>query len=449
MFKELPHDLTIERQLIASLIVDNESFIKIQDEKLVPEDFYDTKNQVLFDIILKLVKENIPVDVVTVCSRLKQMKKIDDLGGEKGIAELVASIGTTAHIASYAKIIKEQSAVRNVIRAASKATEKSFQYEGGRLDEFLSDVERDFFVATSKDRYSEIYELGNLLAENIRDLESDSRKKGQISGIPTGFIELDKKLLGLQPGQLIIVAARPGMGKTSFALNIAMSVAKRVELPVMLFSLEMEASELSLRILSSEASISSKKLKTKNFSHDELRRVMSVYSKMSQIPFSINDSPGIDIHSIKTISRKLKVQKGAVGLVIVDYLQLMEGRKARYDSRAQEVSEISRGLKELAKDLRCPVISLSQLNRTTESRPDKRPLLADLRESGSIEQDADIVLLIYRDDYYHEDSKDKGIAEILIAKNRSGETGKVRLSWQGDKSKFGNLEYRDIPHSFQ
>ena len=440
--QELPHDLLAEKSLIGCLLVDGQSYDDISDLALVKEDFYHPKYGTLFVCIQDLANSNKPIDYVTVCSRLTEMGAIDSIGGASFVSEIIEDQASSANIYHYGKTVKDKSSMREIIRTAHRVAEKGFEHTGS-LDDFAKEVEQSFFNLTNSAKTGKMSKLNACLKVNLKTLEDSSRQSGELSGLSTSFPELDKYLLGMQSGQLIILAARPGMGKTSLALNVATRSCKQTKLPVVVFSLEMLDAELSMRILSSEAKVDSKRLRTKNFLDTDLRNIGNAIQGLSQLPIYINDNGGTTVPDILSQCRKIKSESG-LGLIIIDYLQLMRSH-TNNPSREQQIAEISRGLKSMAKELECPVIALSQLNRSVESRPDKRPNTADLRESGSIEQDADIVLMVYRDDFYNKDSKEPGIAEIIVAKNRAGETGTAKLAWVGAHTSFENLTHRANP----
>jgi len=435
---ELPHDLLSEKSLLGCLLIDSNSFDQISEVQVEADDFYDPKFATVFRAIKDLHFQSVVVDFVSVCSRLADASKLEWMGGQTFVLNLIEDQISSANIQFYAKTVKDKSLLRQIIKNCHEVVERSGEYSGS-VQEFVSDVEASFFKLTSQFRLGGLRDLKTFLKINLKDLEDAHRKKGEIAGIPSGFLDLDKMILGLRPGQLVVLAARPGVGKTSFAMGLAVNAAKATGLPVAIFSLEMLAPELSMRVLSSEASVDSVRLKTKNLLDTDMRNIAKSLQDLSKLPLYINDSADINLIDIKSQCRKIKAESG-LGMIMIDYLQLMQGNY-RISSREQQISEISRGLKNLAKELECPIIALSQLNRAVESRPDKRPLISDLRESGSIEQDADIVLLIYRDELYNPESKDKGVAEIIVAKNRSGERGVARLAWIGSQTKFSNMHH--------
>ncbi len=441
--RELPHDLLAEKSLIGCLLIDGASFDQMSDIGLSREDFFHPQYGVIFDAIRDLSFNSEPIDLVTVCAKLSDRGKLDMVGGQSGILTIIEDQASSANVGAYAKVVKEKALIRNVVKTAVKVVETGTNYVGEAKD-FISEVEANFFKLTSQTRTGGLKDIKTFLKQNLKDLENSERGRGEISGLPTGFKELDKKLLGLQPGQLIILAARPAMGKTSLALNIAVNAVKSTSLPVSIFSLEMVSQELTMRILSSEAAVDSQRLRTKNLLDTDLRAMGLAVKELSNLPIYIDDKGDINLVDIKSQCRKIKTEQG-LGLVIIDYLQLMHSHTGRDTQREQQIAEISRGLKNLAKELECPIMALSQLNRAVEARVDKRPGLADLRESGSIEQDADIVLFVYRDEVYNKDSKEKGIAEIIVGKNRAGETGTAKVGWIASQTKFANLSFESNP----
>ena len=434
---ELPHDLLAEKSFIGCLLVDTDAFDDVSDLRPVKEDFYHKRYGIIFEAIMDLVTAHSPVDYVSVHSKLKDKGMLEVVGGSSFLSEIVESQASAANIHHYAQVVKEKSALRNIIRTSNRVAELAKSHKGD-VGEFIKEVEATFFKLTNDAKAGRMQKLNTVLRENMKEIE-DQRKFGDIQGLPTGYQKLDECLLGMRAGQLIIVASRPAMGKTSLAMNIAHHACIHSGLPVAVFSLEMMASELSMRLLTSKAKIDSKKVKTKNFSTDDLGRIGDAVEVLSTLPIFINDSGHSTIVDIQSQCRKIKAEQG-LGLIIIDYLQLMGSHNKKIPSREQEISEISRGLKSMAKELECPVIALSQLNRGVEARPNKRPNNSDLRESGAIEQDADVVMFVYRDEVYNpNDTKDPGIAEIIVGKNRSGETGSIRLKWVGNYTSFENL----------
>ncbi len=438
MIKEMPHDILSEKSLLGCLLIDSKCYDLISEVGLEDQDFYDPKHQHIFKAISDLNIESSGIDYVSVCSKLGDHGKLEVIGGNNFVLGLIEDQATIVHVDHYARTVKNKSILREIIRNASRVIETGTKFTGN-VSEFVSEVESSFFQLTTETRTGGLRPLKTFLKENLKELENGNRNAGEISGLPTGFIGLDKKLLGMQPGQLIVLAARPGVGKTALGLNIGLNAVKATGLPTVIFSLEMLGGELSKRLLASEACVDSERIRTKNFLDTDLKNIAQATNVIGNVPLYINDSADINLLDMKSQCRKIKLEQG-LGLIIIDYLQLMQGHN-KTQSREQQISEISRGLKNLAKELECPIIAMSQLNRAVEARPDKRPLISDLRESGSIEQDADIVLLIYRDEMYNPDTKDKGIAEILVAKNRAGERGTVKLAWIGSQTKFAPLDF--------
>ncbi|HXH32323.1 MAG TPA: replicative DNA helicase [Bacteriovoracaceae bacterium] len=436
---ELPHDLGAEKALLGCLLIDNSSFDEISDVGIYPDDFYHPQFGIIFSAIRELHIDSMPFDIVTVSSRLNDLGKLEKIGGQTGLVSICDEIGSSANVEHYARLIKQKSVLREVVRTATRIMQSGTNFSGD-IEAFLQDVEASFFKLTSQTKNNKMVTLKEALYENLKELESPARGKGEISGVSTGFKSLDSKLLGLQPGQMIIIAARPGLGKTALALNWAVAAAKQTSLPVAVFSYEMMHVELSMRLLASEACIDGRKLKTKDFNEMDLRSISGAVQKLSNLPIYINDVGSTTLIDIRSYCRKIKAEKG-LAMVVIDYLQLMPPHQAK-QSREQEIAEISRGIKMLANELEVPIVALSQLNRSAASRTDRRPQLQDLRESGSIEQDANIVLLIHREDAYDLNSPKKGIAEIIIAKNRNGEPGTVELAWIGSQTKFAEQEFQ-------
>lgn len=436
--RELPHDLLAEKAFIGCLLIDNKSFDEVTDLQVFDEDFYHPQYGIIYRGIRDLATDSKPFDLVSICAKLSDMGKLEAVGGQSAILELIEDTASSANIYHYGKIIKNKSVLRNIVRTSMRITDQGLNFVGS-IEEFIDDVESSFFSLASQTKTNNVITLKDSLRENLKRLEQGKREAGEIIGLSTGFKQLDKRLLGMQAGQMIIIAARPGMGKTALALNVALNSVKHSGLPAMLYSYEMLSPELSGRLLSSEAGIDSRKIKTNDYTDSDLRNIGFAVQELSKHPIFINDSAGTNLLDIKSQARKVKTEQG-LGLIVIDYLQLMQPHVSK-SSREQEIAEISRGIKELAKELKCPIIALSQLNRSATSRTDRRPQLQDLRESGSIEQDADIVILIHREDYYDENTPEKGVAEIIVAKNRSGEAGTEKLAWIGSQTKFADLQF--------
>ncbi|MBD65679.1 MAG: replicative DNA helicase [Halobacteriovoraceae bacterium] len=436
--RELPHDLLAEKAFIGCLLVDNRSFDEVVDLGIEEGDFYHPSYGIIFKGIFELASDSKPFDLVSICSKLTDNGKLEAVGGQSAVLELIEDTASSANIYHYGKIIKNKSILRNIVRTSMRITDQGMNFIGD-VEEFIDDVESSFFNLASKSKTNFVVTLKESLKENLKRLEEGKREEGEILGLSTGFDQLDQRLLGMQAGQMIIIAARPGMGKTAFVLNIAVNSVKRSGLPAMIYSYEMLAPELSGRILSSEANIDSRKIRTNDYTDTDLRNLGFAVQELSKHPIFINDSAGTNLLDIKSQARKVKTEQG-LGLIVIDYLQLMQPH-VKKSSREQEIAEISRGIKELAKELKCPIIALSQLNRSATSRTDRRPQLQDLRESGSIEQDADVVMLIHREDYYDENTPERGVAEIIVAKNRAGEPGTTKLAWIAAQTKFAPLQF--------
>lgn len=433
---ELPHDINAEKALLGCLLIDNSSFDEISDVNLESTDFYHPQYGIIFKAIKDLHIEAMPFDIVTVASRLNDFGKLETIGGQSALVTICDEIGSAANIEYYGKLIKQKSVLREVVRTATRVMQTGTNFTGS-VDDFLQEVEANFFKLTAQAKNNKMVPLKQALYENLKELEKPARAKGEIMGVSTGFHSIDKSLLGLQPGQLVLIAARPGMGKTALALNWAVAAAKQTNMAVAVFSYEMMYAELSMRLLASEACVDGRKLKTKEFNELDLRSISNAVHKLSNLKLYINDSGATTLMDIRSYCRKLKAEQG-LAMIVVDYLQIMP-MHVKKQNREQEIAELSRGFKMLANELEIPVVALSQLNRTAASRTDRRPQLQDLRESGSLEQDANIVCLIHREDYYDPDTPKKGIAEVIIAKNRNGEPGTVELSWIGSQTKFADL----------
>lgn len=433
---ELPHDLLAEKAMVGCLIIDGSVFDEISNLKITPDHFYDPRYGIIYDVITDLSLANRAIDYVTVCSKLQEKGKLEEIGGQSFVLTLVEDQASSANVYDYAKIVKDKSSMREIIRTAMRVAQMGMTYSGDAED-FIQEVESSFFKLTNDAKSGSMVKLNATLKQNLKELEDTSRLMGEISGLSTGYPRLDELLLGMQPGQLIVLAARPAMGKTSLALNVAVSSCIQAGLPVVIFSLEMLATELSMRLLTGRAKVDSKRVRKKAFLDTDLRSIAKATQELSSLPIYINDSGSTTILDIQSQCRKVKAEQG-LGLIVIDYLQLM-GSTSKNIQREQQIAEISRGLKTMAKELGCPVIALSQLNRGVESRPNKRPSTADLRESGAIEQDADIVMFVYRDEVYYPDTKEPGIAEIIVGKNRAGEIGTAKLAWVGAYTSFENL----------
>ena len=437
-----PNDVEAEQAVIGSMLTDRDAVISAI-EVLKEEDFYREDNKTIYEAILNLYNRSEPIDIITLKAELTSMGMFDKIGGLEYIVGLPEKVPTTANVEKYISIVKEKSELRRLIKAANEIIEQGYD-PTENIDDIMNSAEKKIFnIMQNKDQKS-YSPIKDVLIDAFTELEQLYNQKQHITGVPTGFIDLDYKTAGLHNSDLILIAARPAMGKSAFALNIATNAALKAKVPAVLFSLEMSKEQMVNRILCSEAMVDSNKVRTGKIDDDDWIKLADTMGDLSEAPIYIDDTPGISINEIRAKCRKLKLEKN-IGLVVIDYLQLVQGSSKRAQgSREQEISEISRSLKILAKEINVPVIALSQLSRAPEQRPDHRPMLSDLRESGAIEQDADIVMFLYRDDYYNEDSEDKGLAEVIVAKHRAGSTGTVKLVWLGNYTKFANMErYRE------
>ena len=431
-----PNDIEAEQAIIGSMLTDKDAVISAI-EVLKPQDFYREDNKTIYEAILNLYSRSEPVDIITVRAELESMGKLDNVGGLEYLAELPEKVPTTANASKYIKIVEEKSTLRNLIKTANEIIELGYNPTED-VDDIMEGAEKKIFNIMQDKEQKSYSSLKDVLVESFTKLEELYNRKQHITGVPSGFTDLDYRTAGFHGSELILIAARPAMGKTAFALNIASNAALRANVPVAVFSLEMSKEQLVNRILSSESMVDSNKIRTGKLEEDDWSKLAETIGPLSEGEMYIDDTPGISITEIRAKCRKLKIEKN-IGLVVIDYLQLIQGTGKRNGSREQEISEISRSLKILAKELDVPVIALSQLSRAAEQRPDHRPMLSDLRESGAIEQDADIVMFLYRDDYYNQDSEKKNIAEVIIAKHRGGSTGTVELLWLGNYTKFVNI----------
>ncbi|MBN2908148.1 replicative DNA helicase [Polycladomyces sp. WAk] len=432
-----PHNLEAEQAVLGAILIDPSSLVTVT-ERLRPEDFYRQGHQRLFQVMIELSERGEPLDLVTITSELQDRKLLEEVGGVSYLAELAEVVPTSANVEYYARIVEEKSILRRLIRTATQIA--SAGYSGGaEVAEILDEAEKQILDISQRRHRNGFVPIRDILMETYEHIEKLHYKKGELTGIPTGFTDLDRMTSGLQPSDLIIIAARPSMGKTAFALNLAQNVAIRSKLPVAIFNLEMSAPQLVMRMLAAEGNIDAQAFRTGNLTEEDWEKLTMAISTLSEAPIFIDDTPGVTVFDIRSKLRRLQAEHG-LGLVLIDYLQLISGRGG--ESRQQEISEISRSLKLMARELNVPVIALSQLSRAVEQRQDKRPMLSDLRESGSIEQDADVVAFLYRDDYYNEDSEKKNILEVIIGKQRNGPVGKVELLFLKNYNKFLSLDLR-------
>ena len=433
-----PHHVEAEQSILGALLIDRNALSEVSG-RLKADAFYLEKHKEIYEAIMTLYEESQPVDIVTVSDVLAKRGTLEKVGDVDYIAHLSNSVLTTANIAHYVSIIEDKALLRSLIRESGKIMDLSYQ---GTMEgtEVLSMAEKSIFDLAQGLNRSGLESINTLLDKTFTQLEELCMNKGDLTGVPSGFIDLDRKTSGFQNSDLILVAARPAMGKTSFVLNIAVNAALR-NYPVAIFSLEMSRTQLVNRILSLEAMVELEKIRTGKLDSEDWKKIGYSLGPLAKSPIYIDDNANTNTMEMLSKLRRLKLEKG-LGLVIIDYLQLMESRK-KSDNRQQEISEISRSLKIMAKELNVPVIALSQLSRAPEQRADHRPILSDMRESGAIEQDADMVIFLYRDDYYNEDSEKRNIVEVIIAKHRNGSTGTVELAWLPEYTKFGNRMYDD------
>jgi len=437
-----PQNIEAEESIISAILIDNNTLLDVI-EILAPEDFYRTAHQKIYAAITDLFDTTEPIDLVTLANKLKEKGQLEEIGSASYLARLVDTVPSAVNAQHYAKIVHDKASLRRLIEKANAIVKRCFE-ERGNADNIIDFAESSVFEISEKKSQQAFYPISKLILGNIETLEENQGNRSLVTGVPTGFSHLDNLTSGLQNSDLIILAARPSMGKTALALNIARNAAVDANIPVAIFSLEMSKEQLSLRMLCSEARIDSSRLRGGFFSMEDWHRLTDAAGILSETPIYIDDSPSLTAMEIRAKARRLKMDKN-IGLIVIDYLQLMQGR-ASAERRDLEISEISRSLKALAKELELPVLALSQLNRMLEQRTDKRPRLSDLRESGALEQDADVVAFIYRDEVYNkeEDNPRRGTAEILLSKQRNGPTGDVNLTFLNSFTRFENLASEEI-----
>ncbi len=434
--RSMPHSIEAEQSVIGSMIVDKTSIAEAM-EVLKTEDFYKDAHKVIFTAILDLYQKDIGVDIITLTEHLKSKEKLEAAGGITYISELSGSVISTANVQSYIKIVSDKAVLRRLIKSSTKIIEESYNNQDDVLGAIDLAEKEIFNIANSKST-SDFESMSTVLERGFLEIERLFNNKGETTGVASGFRELDDKTSGFQKGDMVLIAARPSMGKTTFALNLAEYAALRSGKSIAVFSLEMSKEQLAYKLLCSEAHVDMLRLRTGNLDDKDWENIAKASGPLASAKIFIDDTAGISVMEMRSKCRRLKLEQG-IDLIVIDYLQLMSGSKGN-ESRQQEVSEISRSIKALAKEMQCPVIALSQLSRAPEARADHRPMLSDLRESGSIEQDADLVMFLYRDEYYNKETEDKNVAECIIAKQRNGPTGTVKLAWLGQFSKFGNLD---------
>ncbi|SFD70614.1 primary replicative DNA helicase [Lentibacillus persicus] len=441
-----PHNIEAEQAVIGAIFLEPES-LSSAAERLMPDDFYRASHQRIFDTMLKLTDRGEPIDLVTVTTLLSNEKKLDDAGGVSYLSDLAGSVPTAANIVYYSKIVEEKALLRRLIRTATDIVTSGFASEDD-VEEVLNEAEKNILEVSSQKNTGNFKAIKDVLIDVYDNIEQLHNHDGDVTGIPTGYRDLDQITSGFQRNDLIIIAARPSVGKTAFALNIAQNVSINTDENVAIFSLEMGADQLVSRMLCAEGNIDAQRLRTGKLEADDWSKLTMAMGSLSNAGIFIDDSPGIRVSEIRSKCRRLKQEHG-LGMILIDYLQLIQGSGNSKENRQQEVSEISRALKALARELNVPLIALSQLSRGVESRQDKRPMMSDLRESGSIEQDADIVGFLYRDDYYDQESEKQNIIEIIISKQRNGPVGNVELAFVKEYNKFVDLDHRysdsDVP----
>lgn len=434
--RSLPQSLEAEQSVIGAMIIDKSAIAKAL-EKLNEEDFYRDGHKVIFKAIREMFSKDMAVDLVTLLEYLKSTDMLDKAGGVTYISEVSSSVITTANLEAYISIVEDKSTLRKLIRSATSIIEESYNKQD-RVEEVLDLAQKKIFDLAEKQGSNDYESLANVLERGFLEIERLFNNKGSITGVGSGIRDLDAKTSGFQKGDMVLIAARPSMGKTTFSLNIAENAALREGKSVVIFSLEMSKEQLAYKLLCSEANVDMLKLRTGNLDDDDWERIARATGPLSKAKIYIDDTAGLSVMEMRSKCRKIKMEHG-IDMILIDYLQLMSGSSGS-ESRQQEVSEISRSIKALAKEMECPVIALSQLSRAPEQRADHRPMLSDLRESGSIEQDADVVMFLYRDEYYNKETEEKNIGECIIAKQRNGPVGTVKMAWIGAHSKFANLE---------
>ncbi|MDO4788774.1 MAG: replicative DNA helicase [Johnsonella sp.] len=432
----LPHSIEAEQSVIGSMLMDKEAVVVAVDI-LSSEDFYSSQYALMYESMVELFNQGIPIDLVVLQNKLKEKNLPPEIYSLEFVRDIINTVPTSANIKSYARIVHEKAVLRRLIRVNEGIA--NLCYAGKEnIDDILAKAEKDIFQVLQSKGNSELIPIDQIARNVLERIEAASRTKKSVTGIPTGFLDLDYKTSGFQPSDLVLIAARPSMGKTAFVLNIVQHISIKHDLPCMIFSLEMSGEQLVQRLLAMESGIDSQNLRTGELSDNDWDHLIRGVIQVGDSKIFIDDTPGISISELRSKCRKIKLEKG-LSIVIIDYLQLMTGSAKSSENRQQEISEISRSLKALAREIKAPVVALSQLSRACETRTDHRPMLSDLRESGAIEQDADIVMFLYRDSYYHKDSEQVNEAEVIIAKQRNGPIGTVKLMWQPETTRFVNI----------
>ncbi|MDC6477247.1 replicative DNA helicase [Methylophilaceae bacterium] len=437
-----PHSIEAEQSILGGLLIENKAIDRIAGQ-VSASDFYRNDHRIIFTHISKLIDNNDPADIVTVAESLEQNAELTKVGGVAYLSLVAENTPTASNISGYAKIVRERSIMRNLVEVGSDIVESAFSPQGKDAQQLLDESESKIFQiadagTSEKLGFIDIKELLPKAAQRIDDLYQLDDPNG-VTGVPSGYSDLDQKTAGLQPGDLIIIAGRPSMGKTSLALNIAEHVGMEAGLPVAIFSMEMGAAQLTMRLLGSVGKLDQHKMRIGQLEDEDWPKLTNALGVLNEAPIFIDEGSALNSYEVRARARRLHRQQGKLGLIVIDYIQLMSSANEQSnENRATEVSEISRSLKALAKELNVPVVALSQLNRSVESRPDKRPMMSDLRESGAIEQDADVIMFIYRDEVYNPETAEKGVAEILLSKQRNGPTGTVKLTFLGQYTRFEN-----------
>jgi replicative DNA helicase len=435
ILRSLPHNLEAEQSVLGCMIIDKTAIAQAA-EALKPDDFYRDAHKTIFSAIVEMFMRDTPVDMITLIEHLRSFDKLDSAGGITYITEISNSMPTTAHLNSYIKIVDDKAMLRKLIKASNEIIETSY-YKQDNVEKIVDLAQKKVFDIAQKKNSGDYEPLSAVLERGFQEIERLFNNKGAVTGVSSGFRDLDAKTSGFQKGDMVLVAARPSMGKTTFSLNLCEYAALREGKSVVIFSLEMSKEQLAYKFLCSQANVDFLKLRTGNLDDRDWENIARASGPLAAAKIFIDDTAGLSVMEMRSKCRKIKIEHG-IDLIMIDYLQLMSGSST--ESRQQEVSEISRSIKALAKEMQCPVIALSQLSRAPEQRADHRPMLSDLRESGSIEQDADVVMFLYRDEYYNKDTEEKNQAECIIAKQRNGPVGTVKLAFIGSLSKFGNLD---------
>ena len=431
-----PQNLEAEESVLGGVLLDPDALDRVI-EVMSAADFYRDAHRTIFETMLALSERGEPIDLITLSDALKARGQLPQVGGATFLAELGDKVPSAANVAHYARIVRDKAVLRSLIRVSGEIVGRCYDSQDD-IEQFLDEAERLIYDVSEQRIRPAFFKVGDMIMDTIKTVEQLYERKEMVTGVPTGFLDLDQKTAGLQPADLVIIASRPSMGKTAFALNIAQYVALQTSATVGVFSLEMAKEQLVMRLLCAEARVDNAKVRAGYLAERDFPRLAMAAGRLAEAPIFIDDTPGLNVLELRAKARRLK-REHDLGVVIVDYLQLMRGLDQKQENRVQELAEMSRGLKALAKDLQVPVVALSQLNRQVETRGDKRPIMSDIRESGSIEQDADVILFLYRDEMYHADSADEGTAEIIIGKQRNGPIGTVRLAFRSEYTRFENL----------